>query len=86
MQLVTPTEKLLKAVTRETSVTVRDRGLRTLIVTVNPRSDQITMRPKGLRGSFTYSLYTIWNLATHEAAQRIVAERRAARAARKGAR
>ena len=74
--------KSTKAVTRETSAYVRERGFRPLMATIH--GSLLLLRPKGLRSEEALDLGAAWSLAVKQRVQREQAEKRAARKARQG--
>lgn len=75
------TTKSIKPVTRETSAFVRDRGLRAIIVTVH--HGVLLMRAKGLRTEETVDIGSLYHRAVKERVMRELAEKKAARRARR---
>ena len=74
--------KSTKAVTRETSAYVRERGFRPLMATIH--GSLLLLRPKGVRSEEGLELGAAWSLAVKQRVQREQAEKRAARKARQG--
>lgn len=73
--------KSVKPVTRETSAYVRERGFRPLIATIH--GSFLLLRPKGLRGEEVLDLGAAWSLAVKQRVARELAEKRAARKAKR---
>jgi hypothetical protein len=74
--------KSSKAVTRETSAYVRERGFRPLMATIH--GSLLLLRPKGLHSEEALDLGAAWSLAVKQRVARELAEKRAARKAKHG--
>lgn len=75
------TTKSTRAVTRESSAFVRDRGLRAVVVTIV--GSYLELRPKGTRKSETLDIAAAWGIALKQRMAREKAERTAERKAKK---
>ncbi len=75
------TTRSIKPVTRETSAFARSKGLRPIIATIH--GSVLLLRPKGLRGEEVLDLGAAWSLAVKQRVARELAEKRAARKARR---
>lgn len=75
------TTKSIKPVTRESSAFVRERGLRPVMVTVH--GSILLLRPKGLRSEEVLDIGAAWSQAVKQRVARELAEKRAARKARR---
>jgi hypothetical protein len=77
------TSKPLRPVTRETTALVRDLGMRPVMATIASTTSVIELRAKGLRSRYTLDLGWCYRQAAIQHTERLRAERRAARKARR---
>ena len=75
--------KPLRPVTRETAAMVRDLGMRPVMATIASTSGVIELRAKGLRSRYTLDLAWCYRQATIQHTAHLMAERRAARKAKR---